>query len=862
MGSAAASCIGKLLTSQSDSDSCKLLPVLIDQVLEYPSSRDIIKIFNLMLGAVNETVKESILKILKSKKFSLINQLLIVNIQDNLGSSDFETLLTSNDEFVALEAFSLLTRDSIKKRRKPTDPFSQNDLNLFQSFINDVIFSGSVDFRQKVSVSAKSFYEQIFARIYHLIRELSKQPRENQNCDDSAGKEVVPIIIDRESLTLELHELFDWLGKFVKVSLVEPFDFCHSNFGSVEFAFTQIISLFTAFDGNATLVAANSVVLSQIATQFQSLVVDFALVPVMNDFIRCVGKSTYDTLRLRAMDIICKCNVDASSVPLQEYFSALKHPRAINNEGAARIILLHARLSKTSQISSVISDLKNSFKVLKSNFPNSLRDNNINGRLLSLKFLIQDQNNINDDLVSEIISLSIEISNFVSEIASHPSPEGLNIPSLDDDDEDADSFEDDIDDNNDLNSKELFVSSQYVLSFSWRAVKETSTLLETLLKTHPSCVSQEQIYTIADHFISLLLKLRHCGAFRALQAPLSTTLRLGYSYSKKAELLQHVLKVCLGTGQITTTRRSAGLPFLVLALAHSCSSRGNELGQLLGHLLPPLISTANSHNLDLDGESTPSMSPSIIHAFNIIRSLVRDSRIASEMGSYMASVAKLCLESFNSEHWNVRNASAMLFSSLISRIFGPKYINDISTRDHHVDLREIDVKFAGLIGILTNFLQIKSVDLEPRIAYPLLAVLERIRIPPNERFEELRSVVNSFLMGLLVQLEKRPDSGRKLGHVLGRTVFSLISSRSLRVEEIYEKLLIPAPKSTTNSIYNLLILLENVRKFEFNCNFDGLLPPLQSNWHPILVSKYNQIISHKSDVESNSLDEKESPVNR
>lgn len=820
----------------------------------------------MILGAVNKSVKESILKILKGKKFSLINQLLIVNIQDNFVSSDFETLLISNDEFVALEAFSLLTRDSVKKRRKPTDSFSQNDLNLFQSFINDVIFSGSVDFRQKVSVSAKSLYEQIFARIYHLIRESSKQSRENQKSVDSSEKDIVPIIIDRERLTLELNELFNWLGKFVKVSLVEPFDFCHSNFGSVEFAFTQILSIINAFEGNATLVAANSAILSQIATQFQSSVVEFALNPAMNNFIKCVGKSTYDSLRLRAMDIICKCNVDASSVPVKEYYSALNHPRAINNEGAARIILLHARLSKTSQISSVISDLTNSFKVLKSNFPNSLRDNNINGRLLSLKFLIQDQTNIKSELISEIISLSKEISNFVSEIASHPSPEGLNIPSLDDEDEDADNFEDDIDDG-DLNSKESIVSSQYVLSFSWRAVKETSTLLETLLKIHPSCVSQEQIYSIADHFISLLLKLRHCGAFRALQAPLSTTLRLGYSYSKKTELLQHVLKVCLGTGQITTTRRSAGLPFLVLALAHSCSSRGNELGQLLSHLLPPLISTANSHNEKLsnsNGESTTVMSPSIIHAFNIIRSLVRDSRIASEMGPFMASVAKLCLESFNSEHWNVRNASAMLFSSLISRIFGPKSINDISTLDHHVDLREIDVKFEGLVGILTNFLQIKSADLEPRIAYPLLAVLERIRIPPNERFEELRGVVFTFFLGLLVQFEKRPESGRKLGHVLGRTVFSLISSRSLRVEEIYEQLLIPAPKSTTNGIYNLLILLENVKKFDSNYNFDGLLqlPPLQSNWHPIIISKYNQIVSHKSDVESISVEQKESPVNR
>ena len=845
-------------------DYCNnLLFRVVDEILGYPSTRDIIKIFNLVLDAVNEFVKENILKILQDKQSSLVNELLVFILKDDLNSTEFGELLVSGDEFVALEAFSLLTRDSIKKRRKPTELIIKNDLILFQNFMNDVIFCGSVDFRQKVSVSAKSFYEQIFARIYHLIRELSKKPREKSEVE----KEVPIVVIDRECLTSELNTLFDWLGEYVKFSLVEPFDYYQANFGSVEFSFTQILSIFASFEGNATLVAANSSVLSCIASRFQSSVVEAALIPAIDNFIRCVGKSSYDSLRLQAIEIVCKCNVDSSLVNLDEYVPALKHPRAINNEGAARIILLHARISKTCQITSILDELSNCFKVLKSDFPVSLRDNNINGPLLLLRFLIQDRfNDISAETMTEIVNLSMEISTFVSEIASHPSPEGLSIASIEsfnnDDEEDAEIYDEDINDVNDLNSG---ISSQYILSFSWRAVKETSNLLETLIKTNSSIVSKEQIYSIADHFISLLLKLRHCGAFRALQAPLSTTLRLEYSYSKKAELLQHVLDVCLGTGQITTTRRSAGLPFLVLALAHSCSNRGNELSQLLSNLIPPLLSAASDQTEYFDDSKQTSSSsppPSAIHAFNIIKSLVRDSRIASEMGPHMASVAKLCLGSFNSAHWNVRNASAMLLSSLISRIFGPKHINNISSHDHHVDLREIDVKFEGLIGVLATFLQIESADLEPRIAYPLLAVLERIRIPPNERFEELRRVVISFLSDLLEKLEKRPESGRKLGHVMARTVFSLLASKSLRIEEINEKLLVTAPKSTSNSVYNLLVLLENIKQFDSSTSFLDLLPPIQKHWHPILISKYNQITSHKYEFSAKFRDQNGTPVLR
>lgn len=868
MGSAAAACVGKLLDSQSNLDSLNMLTDLLNQILMHQSSRDIIKIFNLIINAVNEKVKAIISEILKANDASLINCLLLFIAQENSNSSDFESLLVSSDEFIALEAFSLLTRDTIKKRRKPAESISKNDLRLFQKFIDDVCFSGSVEFRQKTSVSAKSFFDQIYARIYYLIRELSKKPQLELKSDDSAAKNEVQITIDHECLNLELNILFDWLGKFVKDSLVEPFDFRHSNFGSAEFAFAQIISLFSAFDGNATLVAANPHVLSCIASRFQSSVVDFALIPSVENLIECVAKSTYDKLRLQAIEIICKCEVDASAICLEKYAKDLEHPRAINNEGAARIVQLHARLANSSQIEAVLNELLDRFMKLKSDFPTSLRGNNINGRLLLLRYLIEDQHAIGDEVISKIIDLSIEISTFVSEIASHPSPEGLNISAIesfnnDEDEDDAESCRDEFDDHH-LNSQETSVSSQYVLSFSWRAIKETSSLIESLVKKHSGIVANARLHSISDHFISLLLTLRHCGAFRALQKPLSTTLRLGYSFAEKAELLQHVLDVCLGTGQINTTRRSAGLPFLILAIAHSCSSHSNELENLLANIFLPLLKAANDRNESSNEiEVSSSLSPSVIHAFNIIRSLVRDSRISSEMGRHMASVAKLCLESFNSVHWNVRNASAMLFSSLISRIFGPKYVNDFSVNEHNVDLREIEVKFEGMIRVLTSyFLQVETKELDPKFAYPLLAVLERIKIPPNERYAEFRSVIVAFIARLLEKLENQPENGRKLVHVLGRTVFSLLNSKSLRIEEIHAKVLMSAPKSTPNGIYNIIVILGNIKNFYSNSLFVDLLPPIQMNWHPILISKYEQLISHKSELVSNFREQSGSPVRR
>lgn len=858
LGTAAAQCITKILGLASDGLlQSNLLNDLLTEILGYSSPKDIFNVLKTILFSSCPPIRENIMKKILELSPRPMNQMLVMIVTNEVDVSILSSLLASGDEFIALEAFSILTKDTLNQRRKPTSQINSNDLTLFQQFIEDVLFSGSVDFRQKVTVSAKSFYDQIFARIYHLIRDLSKKPREKPLIGGEGVNSVD--LMDREALESELEMLFSWLGQFVKNSLVEPFDFCVSNFGSVDFSFSQILAILSAFEGNVTLVAANPLIMTSIFGKFKAAVIEFSLLPFADKFINCVGKSTYDSIRIQAIDIICRCNVDASKVSLESFSKGLTHPRAINNEGAARIVLLYSRLVKESRIESILKELETSFEHLKTDFPLSLRANNINGRLLLLRLLIQEKPIIDSAAFERIIGLSVEVSNFVSSITSDPSPEGLNVMSNEDDFD----LEDSENENETENESDETISSQYVLSFSWRAIKETSSLVERLLKNYPAMASRNHFKIIVEHFKSLLLKLRHCGAFRAIQAPLSTTLRLGYTFSEKKQFLMDSLDVCLGLDQISITRRSAGLPFLVLASIHSCSGRTDESKQLLSTLIPTLISTAS------DNCRNDHMSPSysIIHAFNIIRSLVRDSHIASEMGTHMASIADLCLRSFNSDHWNIRNTSSMLLSSLISRIFGPRHVNNISSSDHQVDLREIDVKFEGLVKVLADFLKFDSLDFEPRIAYPLLAVLERIKIPPHERFDDFRSSIISFLSKLLENLESHPESGRKLSHVLGRTVYSLLNSKSLSIVAVHNEILLKAPKGTPNSIYNFLVLVEHVQFCDSVSNFDFSdlflsLPPDSNDWHQILLLKYNQVKSHKSSFDSKLLLQIKSPVLR
>jgi hypothetical protein len=841
LGTAAANCVSKVLHLDS-SDTSKLLISFFSEILCYDSSRDSIKCFKSVFEAASEPIKSEMCKQLCSLESSSIVQLLLFMSQKTHCESILQNLLLSNDEFVALESFSLLVRADGKFRRRPADLIPSFELNLFQNFIEDVIFSGSVDFRQKCLTISRSFYEQIFARLYHLCREVSK------NSESST--------ISITEANSELSALFHWLGSFVKFSLIELIDLCCSNFGSVDFVLSQVLCIFSAFEGNSTLVAASPAILSTICSEFQSHVIDFAIIPSCDKIIRCVSLSTYDTLRVQASEIALKCKFDSRIIHLDDYKSDLRHPRAINNESAARIILLHARLTGDFTISRMMVDLKVGFDKLKMDFPSSLHDNNINGLILLLRFFMYEKaSSLSSYELNELIKLSLDISSFVSNIASHPSPEGLNLISEHDETNDSDHEDSEFLDDNDGSS----ISSQYVLSFAWRAVKETSLLIESVMKTQSKTITKSQVQIIADHFIESLLTLRHCGAFRALQNPLSTALRLGYSLNEKLALLNNLLSVCLGFGQIQTTRRSAGLPFLILSLTHCCSGRGDELSQILEHLVPPLVKCASGKQDQSESGTDPK--PSVIHAFNIVRGLVRDSKISNEMGPHMHSIAKLCLDNFNSAHWDVRNATSMLLSSLISRIFGPKYINDLSSENHYTDLREIEINFDGLLGVFLQFLKIESSDLDPRIAYPLLAILERIKIPLHERFNDFRSALLSFLSTLLAKLEEHPENGRKLGHVLGRTVYSILQSKSLSVAEIEKEILQNIAFSTPNGLYNILVLIENIRLICPEFDFTPLTSS-SSRFHPILQNKMHETLSHKSHFTSNLLKQNESPVIR
>uniref|UniRef100_A0A8C2TDP2 tRNA (32-2'-O)-methyltransferase regulator THADA n=1 Tax=Coturnix japonica TaxID=93934 RepID=A0A8C2TDP2_COTJA len=368
-------------------------------------------------------------------------------------------------------------------------------------------------------------------------------------------------------------------------------------------------------------------------------------------------------------------------------------------------------------------------------------------------------------IVSRLILMSYELSAVVSPVVQSSSPEGL-IP-MDIDSETADRLqmilsEIQPQDTNDyflqakmlkehckIQSEKLAdhkpmenictemkgkeshicdVTAQMVLVCCWRSMKEVSLLLGTLCKllptqasTEPSdgLITVEQVKNIGDYFKHHLMQSRHRGAFELAYAgfvQLTETLSRCNSESlhkMPEQWLSCVLeeiKACDPSSTLCATRRSAGIPFYIQALLASEPKKGKT--DLLKMTIKELMSLA-----------APLSEPPSVHALNILRALFRDARLGENIMPYVADGIQAAILGFMSPVWAVRNSSTLLFSALITRIFGVKRGKDENSKKNRMTGAEFFSRFPSLYPFLLKQLEV--------VANTLNSEDEELKIHPS-----------------------------------------------------------------------------------------------------------------------------------
>ncbi|XP_030105663.1 tRNA (32-2'-O)-methyltransferase regulator THADA isoform X3 [Mus musculus] len=293
------------------------------------------------------------------------------------------------------------------------------------------------------------------------------------------------------------------------------------------------------------------------------------------------------------------------------------------------------------------------------------------------------------------------------------------------------------------------VTAQMVLACCWRSMKEVALLLGTLCQLLPVqpgpessnvFLTVQQVKEIGDYFKQHLLQSRHRGAFELAYTGFVKLTEIlnrcsNVSLQKLPEQwLRSVLEEIKGSdpsSKLCATRRSAGIPFYIQALLASEPKKSRM--DLLKITMRELISLA------LSADDSKGRVPQV-HALNILRALFRDTRLGENIIPYVAGGAKAAILGFTSPVWAVRNSSTLLFSSLITRVFGVKRGKDEVSKTNRMTGREFFSRFPELYPFLLKQLETVASTVDSELGEPdrhpgmflLLLVLERLYPSPMD----------------------------------------------------------------------------------------------------------------------------------
>ncbi|KAJ9590083.1 hypothetical protein L9F63_016803, partial [Diploptera punctata] len=369
-------------------------------------------------------------------------------------------------------------------------------------------------------------------------------------------------------------------------------------------------------------------------------------------------------------------------------------------------------------------------------------------------------------LIADLVNICFHLNEVVGPIVNSSSPEG-HLPM------DFQAGKDHL--RQDAGGAVLNVTAQMVLLCSWRTVKEVSLFLGELAERAPiSCsdgtdeekclLTEKQVLAIGAHLATLLAETKHRGAFeQAYLGFCALCSRLWRHQSSRLHrlpqqwLAQIMEAITWGRGsKLCATRRSAGLPFMVQALvttelqvgsnsscfqksmvtllnlAHNATVENSDIGKewqqsytvdngefsILG------LSEANSDGVSIIEART--------HALNILRSLFRHSLLGELVAPYVAEGVIVAIRGFKGKTWAERNSATLLFSALVTRIFGVCRSKDTLSIRNRMTGRIFFQRYPALYDFLLEELKeaVTSMEqchslLRPAL-FPVLLLLARL----------------------------------------------------------------------------------------------------------------------------------------
>ncbi|KAH9438168.1 hypothetical protein MCOR02_001806 [Pyricularia oryzae] len=388
-----------------------------------------------------------------------------------------------------------------------------------------------------------------------------------------------------------------------------------------------------------------------------------------------------------------------------------------------------------------------------------------------------------------VVECSKEIWNVVKPILCDDSPEG-HLPQ-------------EMEEAQGLDTKGL-------LSYSFRAIHESSNTMRLIIAPlrfsrvkGTLCPPGDIFKQIGNLTFEQLSSLRHRGAFSTVSLTFITCCQLVEDPSvtspdapAEETLLFSWYKGTLDCifAQVSTTRRSAGIPALMTGILAANASRPSfdEVISELGE-----IAQRPARVAETDGSNLPQ-----VHALNCIKDVFKSSLLSVRAEKYLPTFLQVATNSLRSELWAIRNCGLLLLRSVIDSLLGNA--DSKALLEAGWDGRTIRisyVKYSTLAGILVSLLQsgqeAQDTESQRRAAESVFPALDIIRRagPPDSHRAQLYSLVSDYLASHLWHVRE----------IAARTLSSFLVSMD-HMKEIIS--LLERAKTSANRLHGTLLTIK------------------------------------------------------
>ncbi|RAK96233.1 THADA/TRM732 family protein [Aspergillus ibericus CBS 121593] len=324
----------------------------------------------------------------------------------------------------------------------------------------------------------------------------------------------------------------------------------------------------------------------------------------------------------------------------------------------------HARWweTKSAVVDTLLKKLEQKLSLAGGLFNYSMRDAPLHGYVSALRYIIATPNFYSlvssgqpsydnwKSVHARIVQVCDQIWNEVKPVLCIDSPEGHTDDPI----------------------EELGVGPKDILSYSWRALRESSLLLHATLANKAYGPEGESGLSV-DHFEKIgtlsfiqLAELRHRGAFSTVSQTFATCCqRCGQSKSEEITALptrwyQEAKKIIFESAS-KLTRRSAGLPALVVGILSS--KPGGPLFQSVIKDLHEISHLPAEHDPSRQDVPLPQ-----VHAMNCLKDIFTNTKLGPHTEPFIMPALRLSAERLGSPIWALRNSGLMLFRALLTRM--------------------------------------------------------------------------------------------------------------------------------------------------------------------------------------------------